>query len=86
MRGPRVGALTPRCHLRPDVCALDSGIHVSVVPPFVVQDGYHNSKSHVLTGQCPKTGQCPNKKDEGNGEKGGLFPALSAFIKEEHLG
>lgn len=82
MRGPRIGALTPRHHLRPDVCALDSGIHVSVVPPFIAQD----SKSHVLTGQCPKTGQCPNKKDEGNGEKGHLFPALSAFIKEEHLG
>lgn len=32
----------------------------------------------------PKQDSVPNK-DEGNGEKGRLSPALSPFTKEEHL-
>lgn len=55
MQGPGIGAVAPWCHLRRDVCVLHSAnIHVSAIPPFIVQDGCPNSKSRVLTGQCPK--------------------------------
>lgn len=84
MWGPRIGALTPRRRLRPDVCGLDSNICVSVVPPFIVQDGYHNSKIMFSQDSVPEQDSVPNKKDEGNGEKGRLFPALSPF-RRKHL-